>query len=98
MFFLGLDPGYARLGYGIIACPDHTGRISCHSYGVFETGADKPDGMRLLELECKLNDLAGHKEIILCAIEQVFFRKNLTTGISLLQARGSYCSPWPGII
>lgn len=87
MLVLGLDPGTARTGYGLVR--EHTdGTLEAIAYGVFTTTPDTPTAYRLLSLYHQLNQvlLAHHPEQI--AIEELFFGKNVTTGITVAQARG----------
>lgn len=86
MIFLGLDPGYARLGYGVIRASGT--RLQVLDYGVIETSPEDKDEMRLLDIEKQLLALTTKYSIQAAALEEVFFRKNLTTGIKLIQARG----------
>ncbi|MDH5717372.1 MAG: crossover junction endodeoxyribonuclease RuvC [Spirochaetia bacterium] len=88
MFFLGIDPGYARLGFGLIKNSNTQGKPVYVKAGIIETSSEKSDGERLEIIEKSLKNLIHKKNISMCAIEQVFFRKNLTTGIKLIQARG----------
>lgn len=85
MITLGIDPGTARLGYGLIESGDNPLLIDC---GVIETaaGADMP--ARLAGLyDAVVGLIAGHRPDVL-AIEQLFFARNVTTAISVGQARG----------
>ena len=86
MIFLGIDPGYGRLGFGLIQVKANT--LKQLAAGVIETPADKSDGERLLEIEAKLTTVIEPYGIDHCALEDVFIRKNLTTGVKLIQARG----------
>ncbi len=88
MYFLGIDPGYARLGFGLVQCENLHSNPRVVDYGVIETSSRLSEGQRLLELEKALDGMLSRQQVTLCAIEEVFFRKNLTTGVKLLQARG----------
>lgn len=88
MLFLGIDPGYGRLGYGLIRSGDKSGRAEYEACGVIESSKDLDDGQRLLVIEKGLEKIIRQREITLCAVEDIFFRKNLTTGVRLIQARG----------
>ena len=88
MYFLGLDTGYARLGYGIISLQRKKNHPRIEDYGIFETAKESSDGERLLELESKLVGLLQEHPVAACAVEEVFFRKSLSTGVRLIQARG----------
>lgn len=85
MITLGIDPGTARLGYGIIEAADDPVLID---YGVIETSALSDMPARLSGLFDAVSGLmAEHKPDVL-AIEQLFFARNVTTAISVGQARG----------
>ena len=86
-YFLGIDPGYGRLGYGLISA-ENTSKPKYMDCGIFETPSTMAESERLLYMESKMLSLMGENNISYCAIEQVFFRKNLTTGVQLIQARG----------
>lgn len=84
--FLGIDPGYARLGYGIIEVNGN--RAGYVDAGVFETGSKLGGGERLSLLQTFLQKLFASHIITHAALEQVFLRRDLTTGIKLSEARG----------
>ena len=86
MNFLGIDPGYARLGYGIVKISGN--RPEFVTAGVFETPKEDSEGARLLALENFLIQLFSKHVIVHAAIENVFLRRDLTTGIRLSEARG----------
>lgn len=83
---LGIDPGLARMGYGII---DVTGnRLSAVAYGCLETPADWSTPKRLGYLYEHLQQLIGTHEPAVMAVEELFFYKNVTTAFVVGQARG----------
>ena len=85
MIIFGVDPGTAKMGFGVIEY-EHDSRLIAH--GVLETPAKTPMPCRLrtlYELVCALLD--AHTPAVL-AIEQLFFARNVTTAISVGQARG----------
>lgn len=86
MKFLGLDPGYARLGYGVIAVSGN--RAQFVDAGVFETAAGEAEGKRLFDLQVFLQNLFSKHIFTHAGLEQVFLRRDLTTGIRLSEARG----------
>ena len=88
MNFLGIDPGYGRLGYGIITINKSSKKPVYFDCGVIVTDLKLEDGERLLSLEEQLKLIIRKVRINFCAVEEVFFRKNLTTGVKLIQARG----------
>jgi crossover junction endodeoxyribonuclease RuvC len=84
--FLGIDPGYARLGYGIIEVTGN--RAAFVDAGVFETSPKQGEGERLTRLQDYLQKLFAEHSITHAGLEQVFLRRDLTTGIKLSEARG----------
>jgi crossover junction endodeoxyribonuclease RuvC len=82
---LGIDPGTARLGFGVVDADDDYTAVS---YGTVETSADSPMPMRLLQLHNELTALIGASRPQVVAIEQLFFSRNVTTAIAVGQARG----------
>lgn len=87
MLVLGLDPGTATTGYGFVR-EDEDGTLVAVAYGVITTkpSADMQD--RLLLLYNTLSSLIKQHQPDQIAIEQLFFGKNVTTGITVAQARG----------
>lgn len=87
MIILGLDPGLATLGYGVIE-KDEKGNCRAIDCGVVVTPKDEGLPVRLAMLEegiCKILDKYNPDEV---AIEELFFSKNITTGIAVAHARG----------
>lgn len=82
---LGIDPGTARLGYGVI-----TGGLkpTLIDAGVIETWPDEPMPDRLVTLYEGVQELLAEFRPGVLAIEQLFFARNVTTAISVGQARG----------
>lgn len=86
MRILGLDPGTASTGYGIIDAVD--GQIQVVTYGVIRTEAGEPAPKRLQLIYEELNDLLLAYRPDTAGVEEVFFGRNITTAISVGQARG----------
>lgn len=84
---LGLDPGTATTGYGVLE-EDAQGNISAITYGVLKTQAHTPFPERLLHLYQQIQSLIQTYQPDGVAIEELFFGKNVTTGIKVAQARG----------
>ena len=85
MRIIGIDPGLARVGYGIIEIQNEKKiLLDC---GVIETGKDKKEEDRLYEISQDLNELLDHWNPTVAAVEKFFFYKSSTT-ISVVQARG----------
>jgi crossover junction endodeoxyribonuclease RuvC len=86
MRILGLDPGTATTGYGIVDAID--GRLSLVVYGVISTPATDPAPRRLHSIFNQLKALLALHRPDTAGVEQVFFGRNITTAIAVGQARG----------
>lgn len=86
MRILGIDPGYAIMGYGIVDMKGN--RFTPCTYGVVTTdkSMDMPD--RLVHLYKSLMELIEEYKPETVAIEELFFNKNAKTAIMVGQARG----------
>ncbi len=86
MLTLGVDPGTARLGYGLVRS---TGQErEALAYGVLETSAAVPMPERLLTLHAGLRDVIEEFLPTSMAVERLFFARNVTTALVVGQARG----------
>lgn len=86
MRILGIDPGLATVGWGVIDMVNQKPKVV--SYGVISTPKDKrlPERLTIIEEDLKLIiDKFKPDEI---ALEELFFNTNITTGINVAQARG----------
>jgi len=86
MIILGIDPGTATTGFGIIH--SHKKQLVCVEYGVIETPAKMDMGERLQMLNKDLEKIIKKHEPDIAAVESLFFFKNLKTAIPVSQARG----------
>lgn len=86
MRILGIDPGYARLGYGIVDAEG--GRVKALDYGVIETFPTEPFPMRLEKLYDGVQALAKRHRPDAAVFEELFFNRNVTTAISVGAGRG----------
>lgn len=86
MRILGLDPGTAITGYGIIDIVEGEPRVV--TYGVIRTEPEVPMPQRLLAIFEEIGALLSEYEPDAAAIEEVFFGRNITTAITVGQARG----------
>ena len=85
MRIIGIDPGLARVGYGIIEVQNEKKvLLDC---GVIETSKEQQEEYRLFEIYNDLNELINHWEPNVAAVEKFFFYRSSTT-ISVVQARG----------
>jgi crossover junction endodeoxyribonuclease RuvC len=85
MITLGIDPGTARLGYGIVAGVDQPALID---FGVIETSSAVAMPDRLLYLYDAVSALIRRHLPDALAVEQLFFARNVTTAMTVGQARG----------
>jgi crossover junction endodeoxyribonuclease RuvC len=83
---LGIDPGIADTGYGLIA--EERGKLTCLAYGSIKTSAQLDLVRRLEILYVELNKIIQRYKPQLAAIEQLFFDKNVRTALVVGQARG----------
>lgn len=86
MQVLGIDPGTALLGYGIVR--EDGGRREAVTYGVLRTGADVPAAQRLLQLHEGIVELLTVHRPDVVAVEELFFSRNVTSALAVGQARG----------
>ena len=87
VIILGIDPGLATLGWGVISYDGVKCRIV--DYGALTTPADMPMPQRLVSLFEGVQDLCKRYEPDDIAMEELFFCKNVTTAIAVGQARGA---------
>ena len=86
MIVLGLDPGTATTGYGVI---EVTGTSMRHiAHGAILTPANTPLPDRLLSIAQQLRQIIAQYQPDRVGIEELFFYKNVTTAIAVAQARG----------
>jgi crossover junction endodeoxyribonuclease RuvC len=83
---LGIDPGTARTGYGIVA--REGSRLRPIDYGCLETIPDRPLAARLLLIHEGVEDLIATHRPAAVAVERVFFNRNVQTAFAVGQARG----------
>ncbi|KPV42267.1 crossover junction endodeoxyribonuclease RuvC [Alicyclobacillus ferrooxydans] len=83
---LGIDPGLARLGFGLIDLEEN--RLLPVHYGCLETPADWSTPRRLAFLYEELKKIIEQYQPSVMAVEQLFFYKNVTTAFVVGQARG----------
>ncbi|MDR2201351.1 MAG: crossover junction endodeoxyribonuclease RuvC [Clostridiales bacterium] len=86
MIILGIDPGYAAIGYGIIE--KKADKLTPLGYGVVKTGADESLPVRLAMIDEAVSGIIKKYRPDAVAVEELFFNTNVTTGIKVAQARG----------
>jgi crossover junction endodeoxyribonuclease RuvC len=87
MVVLGIDPGTATTGYGLVT-ETASGSLQMVAYGVILTPADLPMPERLLILHQRMLEIILLHQPESGAVEKLFFQRNVTTAISVGQARG----------
>lgn len=83
---LGIDPGYGRVGYGVIE--KFAGQERHIAHGLIETSAKEAFIVRLQEIHDALKAVIDQYQPHVAAVEQLFFAKNTKTAIDVAQARG----------
>lgn len=83
---LGIDPGTATMGWGVV--DERGGQLSLVAVGALTTPAGMPQPERLLLLYDGLRELIARHAPEAAAIEELFFGKNVNTAITVGQARG----------
>ena len=86
MIILGIDPGLATLGYGVIEVINDRRRLI--QYGTLTTAAGQPMPQRLRAIFQGMNQLMDTYRPDDVAFEELFFSKNITTGMAVSAARG----------
>lgn len=85
---LGIDPGTATTGYGAVAQDIHGG-LEFLACGVIRTSPEQPMPQRLLEIHQDMLALIDEFQPDHVAVEKLFFGRNVTTAITVGQARGA---------
>ena len=83
---LGIDPGYAIMGWGVIRASGNT--AECLGYGAIQTHASEEMGQRLALINRELAEIIDKFKPDDIAIEELFFGKNAKTAIKVAHARG----------
>ena len=83
---LGIDPGLARMGYGLVLFQGN--RMTAGEYGTLTTEAHQPLEQRLVVLFKKLEKVLRKTKPDMVAMEELFFSRNAKTAIAVGQARG----------
>ena len=86
MIILGIDPGTAAMGYGVVERSG--GRLRAIDHGCLVTSPDLPMPERLLAIHGLLDELLSLHQPAIVAVERLFFSRNVQTAIAVGQARG----------
>lgn len=87
MIILGIDPGYAIVGYGVIE-KDNKGKCKVLDYGAINTPKEEDFPVRLAMIHDGMKCLISKFKPDAVAVEELFFNQNITTGIAVAEARG----------
>lgn len=87
MLSLGIDPGTAIIGYGLVReHPD--GTLQAIDYGVIRTPAADAMPSRLAQIYTRLSEIIAQHNPDQAGVEELFFARNVTTAITVAQGRG----------
>lgn len=87
MLIMGIDPGTARIGYGFVKVHPG-GKLVVMGYGCATTPAKEQTDIRLASIYEQMIELIDEFRPDSMAVEQLFFNRNVTTALSVGQARG----------
>ena len=87
MIIVGFDPGIATLGYGVIQT-EKRGKPQMIDYGIVSTPKEENLAVRLALLEKGIKQIIDKFKPDEIAVEELFFAKNVKTGIAVAHARG----------
>ena len=87
MLVLGIDPGIATTGFGLVKT-NQNGEPELVAYGVLSTSATSSASKRLNHLYDQLQELIAQFQPDECALEKLFFSKNIKTAMTVSEARG----------
>jgi crossover junction endodeoxyribonuclease RuvC len=86
MRILGIDPGTGILGFGVIDVQGRT--VQLVDAGVIRTPVKEDDAVRLLTIYEELTDIIAQNKPQVMSVEKLFFARNVTTAMTVSQARG----------
>lgn len=87
MLVIGVDPGTAITGYGLVRDDEH-GKLVAVDFGVITTPSNLPMPERLLQIYQRLRELLSRYHPESGAVEKLFLQRNVRTAISVGQGRG----------
>ena len=89
MRILGIDPGTGILGFGVVEVDDtRTGSFTMIDAGVVRTAPHTPHDERLEDIFKSLTEIIDTNTPDVCSIEKLFFSRNITTAMTVAEARG----------
>ncbi|NPA91571.1 MAG: crossover junction endodeoxyribonuclease RuvC [Chloroflexi bacterium] len=87
MRVLGIDPGLAITGYAVVE-GEEGGALQAVAYGAIRTAAGRPLPERLVRIYDHLCSILDEYQPHVLAVERIFFGRNVTTALTVGQARG----------
>ena len=92
MIILGIDPGLANTGFGVInkirGCKNKNLKVKCLDFGVIKTSSSSPSPERLKKINEEVSKLIKNYKPEVLVIENLYFFKNLKTAVPVSQAKG----------
>jgi len=88
MLVIGIDPGTATTGYGLVREREADSALECVAYGVVTTPAGQPPAKRLQTIHHQLKEIITLHHPATGAVEKLFFQNNVKTAMSVGQGRG----------
>lgn len=86
MRIIGIDPGTGILGFGVIDVDKN--KMDCVDAGVIKTAVHEDDSVRLETIYNELTEIIKQHKPRIMAVEKLFFAQNVTTAMTVAQARG----------
>ena len=86
MRILGIDPGFATIGFGLVEA--NRGQVHMVTYGAITTPAGLPLSRRLYQIGTDMEALIEQLKPDVISVEELFFNTNITTGIAVAHGRG----------
>lgn len=86
MIILGIDPGYATIGYGVVCYENN--KFTPIEFGAVTTPAKMDFSERLLMIKQGIEEICSRNSVDEASIEKLYFNTNTTTAIDVAQARG----------
>jgi crossover junction endodeoxyribonuclease RuvC len=87
MRILGIDPGYAQTGWGVVESDGQHNRPV--SFGVIKTSATQQDSDRIHFIAKSVGELAVQHRVVICGMEDIFFTKNVSSAIPIAKVIGA---------
>jgi crossover junction endodeoxyribonuclease RuvC len=86
MIVLGIDPGIANTGFGVVSRRGST--FEALAFGVIETGSSVAPELRLAEIHGEVSELIRRFDVAAVAVEDLYFGANVVSAMAVGQARG----------